>query len=85
MDFLLAGMVAILGMEKPKILWFLDMPSLLLIVGFLILGLGISGQMRHFGIGLKAACVKGNVLEKIQLEKADYPDLNLSHYRNVVA
>lgn len=69
---LLAGMVAILGMGGPKILWFIDTPSLILIVGFLILGLGISGQMKDFGMGLKAAYVGKQIFDKTQLEKAEY-------------
>ena len=69
---LLVGMIAILGLGRPQILWFLDAPSLILIVGFLILGLGISGQMKYFGMGLKAAFVGKNILDKVQLEKAEY-------------
>ena len=69
---LLVVMVAILGMGGPEILWFLDMPSLILTVGFLILGLGISGQMKNFSMGLKAAYVGKHVFDKVQLEKAEY-------------
>ena len=59
-------------MGEPNIIWFIDFPSLILIAGFLILGLGISGQMKHFGIGIKVACVRKNVLNKVQLEKSEY-------------
>ena len=69
---LLAAMVAILGMGGPDILWFLDIPSLILTVGFLILGLGISGQLKDFIVGLKAAYVGKHVLDKVQIEKAEY-------------
>ena len=69
---LLCFMVYILGMGGPNIIWFLDMPSLFLIVGFLILGLGISGQMKYFWLGIKASCVTDKGIEKIQLEKAEY-------------
>ena len=69
---LLAGMVTILGMGGTNIVWFLDTPSLILIVGFLILGLGIGGQMRDFGTGIKAAYQKENVLNRVLLEKAEY-------------
>lgn len=69
---LLIFMIAILGMGGPKIIWFIDAPSLILIVGFLILGLGISGQVKNFSIGLKAAYMKNNVLSEVQLEKAEY-------------
>lgn len=69
---LLCFMVYILGMGGPDIIWFLDMPSLFLIVGFLILGLGISGQMKYFWLGIKVSCVTDKGIEKIQLEKAEY-------------
>lgn len=69
---LLAAMVAILGMGGPNIIWFIDTPSLILIVGFLILGLGISGQMKDFGIGLKAGYAGKQIFDKTQLEKAEY-------------
>ena len=69
---LLCFMMYILGMGGPDIIWFLDMPSLFLIVGFLILGLGISGQMKYFWLGIKASYVTDKGIEKIQLEKAEY-------------
>ena len=67
-------MVCILGMGGPNIIWFIDMPSLILIVGFLILALGISGQMRYFWLGIKAAYVRNTFrIEEIAcLEKAEY-------------
>ena len=69
---LLLFMIFILGLGSPQIMWFLDFPSLILILGFLILGLGISGQLKNFSRGLKAACIKNNVLNDLQLEKAEY-------------
>ena len=69
---LFLGMIAILRMGGPEILWFIDMPSLYLTIGFLILGLGISGQMKHFGRGLKAAYSGKNILNQAQLERAEY-------------
>lgn len=67
-------MVCILGMGSPNIIWFIDMPSLILIIGFLILGLGISGQMRYFLLGIKAAYVRNTfkIEEMAHLEKAEY-------------
>lgn len=69
---LLVAMFAILGLVSTNILWFIDTSSLILIVGFLILCLGISGQMKDFGMGLKAVYVRENVLSKVQLEKAEH-------------
>lgn len=71
---LLCFMVFILGMGQPNICWFIDTPSLILVVGFLILGLGISGQMKYFWKGIKAACVKNNssIEDKAELEKEEY-------------
>ena len=63
---LLMFMIAILGIGGPNIIWFIDTPSLILIVGFLILGLGISGQMKNFSVGLKAAYIKNNVLKDMK-------------------
>lgn len=71
---LLAFMVYILGMGGPNILWFIDMPSFILIMGFLILALGISGQMKYFWLGIKAACARNmfNMEEMGQLKKAEH-------------
>lgn len=67
-------MIFILSMGQPSIYWFIDMPSLYLNLGFLILGLGIGGQMKYFWLGLKAAYVrdKSKIEERAQLEKAEY-------------
>ena len=71
---LLIFMIFILGMGQPKIYWFIDTPSLILNLGFLILGLGISGQMKYFWKGVKAAYSKStlNIEQKAELEKAEY-------------
>lgn len=71
---LLGFMICILGMGGPDILWFIDMPSLILIVGFLILSLGIGGQMKYFWLGIKAAYDKDtfNIEERAELKKAEY-------------
>ena len=75
---LLGFMIFILGMGQPNIYWFIDMPSLYLNIGFLILGLGISGQLKFFWMGIKAAYVSEsskdvrNYLEKTYLQKAEY-------------
>ena len=62
------------GIGPGHLMYFLDIPSLYLIIGFLILGLGISGQMKYFWLGLKSAYVrdKSKIEEKAQLEKAEY-------------
>lgn len=67
-------MVYILGMGGPDIIWFIDMPSFILIIGFLVLGLGISGQMKYFWLGLKAAYGRNTfkIEEMAQLKKAEY-------------
>ena len=71
-------MIFILGMGQPDIYWFIDMPSLYLNIGFLILGLGISGQLKFFWMGIKAAFVRDGFkdvkkyLDKPQLQKAEY-------------
>ena len=75
---LLIFMIFILGMGQPDIYWLIDMPSLYLNIGFLILGLGITGQLKFFWMGIKAACVREeskNVKkypDKVQLQKAEY-------------
>lgn len=75
---LLVFMIFILGLGKPNIYWFLDTPSLILNLGFLILGLGVGGQLKFFWMGIKAACVSEyskdarNYLEKAQLQKSEY-------------
>ena len=62
------------GIEAGYLMFFWDMPSLYLIIGFLILGLGISGQMKDFWYGIKAACTKDayNIKERVALKKAEY-------------
>ena len=71
-------MIYILGMGQPEILWFIDIPSLYLNIGFLILGLGISGQLKYFWWGIKAAYIgdsskeEKKYLEKTELPKAEY-------------
>lgn len=62
------------GIGPSNLMWFLDMPSLYLIIGFLILGLGISGQMKYFWYGIKTAYVQkaAGYEEKRELEKAEY-------------
>ena len=71
-------MIFILGMGQPDIYWFIDMPSLYLNIGFLILGLGISGQLKFFWMGIKAAFVREGskdvkkYLDKSQLQKSEY-------------
>ncbi len=72
---LLIGLiVCMLGMGNSNVSWFIDMPSLLLTVGFLILGLGISNQMKYFWLGLKTACVKeeNRCKDTDMLKRADY-------------
>ena len=71
-------MIFILGMGQPDIRWFLDMPSLCLNIGFLILGLGITGQLKFFWMGIRAAYVRENFKDikkysdKVRLQKAEY-------------
>lgn len=65
-------MMTLLGMGGPKLIYFFDVHSLLLVTGFLVLGLGISGQLRYFWLGVKAACRTKNRTENDLLEKAEY-------------
>lgn len=67
-------MVMLLGMGGPDLAWFLDVPSMLLVLGFLLLGLGIGGQMKYFWLGVKAVCSlkKENKEETVSLKKAEY-------------
>ncbi len=67
-------MMFILSMGQPSIYWFIDMPSLFLNLGILILGLGISGQMKYFWLGIKAAYTKNTfkIEEMEQMKKAEY-------------
>lgn len=62
------------GIGPGHLMYFLDIPSLYLIIGFLILCLGISGQMKDFWYGIKAACTKDtyNIEERASLKKAEY-------------
>ena len=62
------------GVGPSNLMWFLDIPSLYLIIGFLILGLGISGQMKYFWYGIKAACIQKTSGDEVksELEKAEY-------------
>lgn len=69
---LLFFMLVLLGMGGPKLIYFFDVPSLLLVTGFLVLGLGISGQLQYFWLGVKAACRTKNIEEKDLPEKAEY-------------
>ena len=67
-------LVVILGMGSPDLIWFLDTPSLILVMGFMILGLGIGGQMKYFWLGIKAAYIRDEKKagSKETLEKAEY-------------
>ncbi len=67
-------MVFILSMGQPSIYWFIDMPSLFLSLGFLVLGLGIGGQMKYFWLGIKAAYGRNTykIEEMAQMKKAEY-------------
>ena len=67
-------MMCILGMGGPNIIWFIDMPSFILIFGFLVLALGVGGQMKYFWLGIRAAFVRNtlNMEEMAQLKKAEY-------------
>lgn len=67
-------MIFILGMGQPDIYWFIDIPSLFLSLGFLILGLGIGGQMKYFWFGIKAAYVRNTfrIEEMSQMKKAEH-------------
>ena len=62
------------GIGPSSLMYFLDIPSLYLIIGFLILSLGISGQMKYFWLGIKAAYVQdtSKMEERTELEKAEY-------------
>lgn len=73
---LLGVMIFIIGFSigPSNLVYFFDIPSLYLTIGFLILCLGISGQLKFFWLGLKTACAKNDskIEEKGRLEKAEY-------------
>jgi len=71
---LLCFMISILGMGGTNIIWFIDMPSLLLICGFLVLALGISGQLKYFWLGIKSAYGKHTfkIEDMVLLKRAEH-------------